>query len=64
MGKMKREYESLVEQGVLVGNEIEHNAMRKYTATQYKLGNDPYNLWDTDDRGDNRVDMDRLWEAL
>lgn len=63
MGKMKREYESLVEQGVLVGNEIEHNAMRKYTATPTKF-NDPYNLWDTDDRGDNRVDMDRLWEAL
>jgi hypothetical protein len=63
MGKMKREWESLVEQGDVglglgSGVAIEHN---KYA----KLGSkDEWNLWDTDDRGDNRVDMDRLWEAL
>lgn len=58
---MKREWESLVEQGdasVGLGLSIEHN---KYA----KLGSkDEWNLWDTDDRGDSRVDLDRLWEAL
>ena len=60
MGKMKREYESLVERGVLLGNEIEDNVQKRYS----KLNSDPYNLWDTDDRGGDRVDFDRLWEAL
>ena len=67
MGKMKREYESLIEQGYMLGDEMERNAVKKYTATPNKLSNkihDPYNLWDTDDRGDNRVDMDKLWEDL
>lgn len=62
MGKMKREYESLAEQGLITGDgDINYKAMHG------KLSNklhDPYNLWDTDDKGDNRIDMDRLWEEL
>ena len=61
MGKMKREWESLVERGVLLGNDMEDNVQKRYTTTKF---NDPYNLWDTDDRGDNRVDFERVWESL
>jgi hypothetical protein len=63
MGKMKREYESLVERGVILGNDMEDNVQRRYTTTPTKF-NDPYNLWDTDDRGDNRVDFERMWDKL
>jgi hypothetical protein len=60
MGKMKREYESLVSQGLIASNEIEDNVQRKYS----KRVDDVWNIWDTDDRGDNRVDFERVWESL
>lgn len=63
MGKMKREYESLVSQGLIPSNEIEDNVQRKYS----KRVDDVWNVWDTDDRGDGLNDIDALmgrWEAL
>ena len=60
MGKMKREYENLVAQGLIASNEIEDNVQRKYS----KRVDDVWNIWDTDDRGDNRVDFERVWESL
>jgi hypothetical protein len=57
---MKREYENLVAQGLIASNEIEDNVQRKYS----KRVDDVWNIWDTDDRGDNRVDFERVWESL
>jgi len=59
MGKMKREWEAMRERG-----EVEEGGAGIGTAKYKKLGNenhnDPYNLWDNDDKGDAQQDVEHL----